>query len=278
MLTMAFANVIVNEGNGGNMGLTLSSIQKGQIIEPPRILIHGVEGIGKTAFAAAAPRPIFIATEKGRGALDLHSFPVAKTWQDVTDAIDALLREAHEYETVVIDSTDWLEKIVHGEICTAKRQESIEDFGWGKGYAKANAYWEDLLSGLDMLHEKKHMAVILISHSVIKTFKNPEGDDYDQYILSMHKDAAATLKEWADTVVFANYDVKVLKAEGSPPGEKGKAVKTYKEPERLLFTQERPAYWAKNRYNLPHTLPLSWPAFEKAMDAGIAKTAKQSSN
>jgi hypothetical protein len=37
-----------------------------------------------------------------------------------------------------------------------------------------------------------------------------------------------------------------------------------------MYTSERPAYLAKNRYNLPHELPLSWAALVGAMGTGVA--------
>jgi chromosomal replication initiation ATPase DnaA len=38
------------------MAFDLASIRRGQDIRPPRMFIYGVEGIGKTTFAAGAPR------------------------------------------------------------------------------------------------------------------------------------------------------------------------------------------------------------------------------
>ena len=35
--------------------------------------------------------------------------------------------------------------------------------------------------------------------------------------------------------------------------------------ERVIHTAERPAFLAKNRYDLPETLPLDWQAFAAAM-------------
>jgi hypothetical protein len=36
--------------------------------------------------------------------------------------------------------------------------------------------------------------------------------------------------------------------------------------ERLLFTSERPAYLAKNRFNLPESIPLSWDSLQTAIN------------
>jgi AAA domain len=256
------------------MNFTLVSVQKGQIIEPPRILLYSVEGIGKTTWASHAPNPIFIFTEKGRGRLSLDSFPLAQSWGDVTAAFRSLASEEHDYETVVIDTVDWLEKLIWEQTCTDGGKDSIEDFGYGKGYVQALKYWGQFLDALNELHEARGMATILLGHAMVKTFNNPDGDNYDQYQLAMHQKAAAMLKEWVDVVLFANYEVKVRKNENAIDKSKGKAVKVHGDIPRLMHTEERPAFWAKNRYGLPATLPLSWDAFADAMDAGIEKTEK----
>lgn len=255
------------------MAITLASITEGQQIEPPRILLYGQEGIGKSTFAAQAPNPIFGFTEKGWGTMSLRKFPLWREWGDVVESFRALLSEEHEFQTLVVDTVDWLETIIWAKTCEDGGKESIEDFGYGKGYVQALKYWDQFVEMCDALHEERGMGVILVAHAAVKTFSNPEGDNYDQYQLALHQKAAATLKEWADCVLFARYEVKVRKLEGGVQKDKGKAMKEYGEPTRLLHTEERAAYWAKNRYGLPATLPFDWKAFADALDAGIAKKA-----
>ena len=48
------------------MGM-LDTIQSGREARPPRLLVYGQEGIGKSSFAASAPGAIFIQTEDGLG-------------------------------------------------------------------------------------------------------------------------------------------------------------------------------------------------------------------
>ena len=56
------------------MALSLSSLVRAKSDKPPRIVIYGVPGIGKTSLAAEFPDPIFIQTEEGTGNLELTSF------------------------------------------------------------------------------------------------------------------------------------------------------------------------------------------------------------
>ena len=50
--------------------------------KPPRIMLYGTEGIGKSTFAAQAPSPIFLPTEDGLGEIDCASFPLCKKYTD----------------------------------------------------------------------------------------------------------------------------------------------------------------------------------------------------
>ena len=75
----------------------------------------------------------------------MASFPLCKRFEDVTDCLACLATEAHDYLTVVVDTADWLETLIH-KLCRDQGKESIEDFGYGKGYVKALPYWTELFS------------------------------------------------------------------------------------------------------------------------------------
>ncbi|MEO5355430.1 MAG: ATP-binding protein [Magnetococcus sp. XQGC-1] len=78
-------------------------------------------GVGKSTFAARSPKPVFIITEDGLGLLQVTSFPQARTFVEVLEALDSLLNEPHDFETVVLDSLDWLEPLIWAEVCRANR-------------------------------------------------------------------------------------------------------------------------------------------------------------
>ena len=69
-----------------NMSL-LESITRGREGKPPRLLVYGQEGTGKSTFAAGAPSPVFVQTEDGLGEIDTAKFPLAKKFEEVTDAL-----------------------------------------------------------------------------------------------------------------------------------------------------------------------------------------------
>jgi outer membrane protein TolC len=56
------------------------------------------------------------------------------------------------------------------------------------------------------------MAVILIAHSKVEPFTDPEVGVYDRYSPRLHKHAAAVVSEWADGILFATRRIAVQNA------------------------------------------------------------------
>ena len=241
------------------MAFDLKSIRKNDAMAAPRIMVYGVEGIGKSTFGAGAPNPVYILTEDGLGSLNVDHFPLATSFQDVMDAIASLYKDNHAFETVVIDSLDWLEAIIQREI---EQKYDAKDLAYGKGSLIAAERWREILDGLNALRNDKGMAVILIAHTTIKRFDSPEVEPYDRYQPKLQERSNAVVREWADAVLFANYRTIVKKDDVGFNQTNNRGIST---GERLLFTSERPAYMAKNRYNMPESIPLSWDAFAEAI-------------
>jgi len=241
------------------MAFDLKSISRNDTILSPRIMLYGVEGIGKSTFAAGAPDPIFILTEDGLGSLDVEHFPIAQSLDNVMDAIGALYAEEHPYKTVVLDSLDWLEAIIHREM---EEKYDAKDLAYGKGAMIAAQKWREVLDGMNALRNDKKMIVILLAHNTIKRFDSPEVEPFDRYQPKLQERSSAVVREWADAVMFANYKTIVKKDD---VGFNKTVARGISSGERMLFTTERPAYMAKNRYNLPDSIPLTWDAFANAI-------------
>lgn len=239
------------------MALTLGSLQRSGAPKPPRILIHGVEGIGKTTWAAAAPKPVFIWCEEGAGSLEVDGFPLAKTFDEVLDAIECLLSEQHDFQTVVVDSVDWLERMVWKYTCDVNGWDSIEKPDYGKGYVAAMDVWQEYLAGMNALREERNMTVIQIAHTAIRPFHSPESEPYDRYEIKLHKRASEIMRELSDVVLFANYQISTINKEGSVKRKTARAVGGG--DARQLHCNAKPAFLAKNRYGLPDSIPLKQP-------------------
>lgn len=248
----------------------MQQIHRGRRHNPPRLLIYGTEGIGKSTTAAAAPKPIFIPTEDGLDQIECASFPLATRLADVDAALRTLIQEKHDFETVVVDSADWLERLVWDALCEQYGVNSIEkvDGGYAKGYTHALTHWRKLLADLNTLRNQRGMCVIVLAHAKVEKFEDPEANAYDRYSPRLHKHVTALLTEWSDAVMFATRKIITKTEEGGFGRERTIATGLGKDGgERILRTVGSPACVAKNRYDLPVEIPLSWPALMKALVA-----------
>lgn len=248
----------------------LSEITSGRERRPRRVMLYGTQGIGKSTWAAQAPKPIFLPTEDGLGEIDCEKFPKAKTFEEVMGRLAELYTEKHPYRSLSVDSLDWLERLIWVEVCKENGVKSIDAIGYGKGYGFAMTLWNDFLTGLSALRDEKGMTIILIAHARIERFENPETDAYDRYTPRLHKTAAHLIQEWCDEVLFASYRVLTRQA-GDGLHKKVKGIGT---GERIIRTVERPAHQAKNRLGLPDELPLAWEAFAAYIDGNGTKVKK----
>ena len=255
--------------------MKLSEITHGIVERPHRVILCGVEKIGKSTWAAGAPNPVFLSLrgEEGVDSLDVSRFPVCHSLNDVTNALESLVSEDHKFQTVVIDSLSTLEPLVWEHVCTQDKVESIEKVGggFGKGYIEAVKYWRDIMAALDYLRDEKGMGSILIGHVVIKTFSEPDGGTYDSYELDINKKAVSALMRWSDAILFANCKT-FTKTEKTGMKETKKGVMRN---ERVLFTQKRPAHPGGGRGvlgQLPYELELSYEAWTQAIETAKGET------
>lgn len=241
--------------------MTLASVVTGKRDAPDRILLVGVEGIGKSTFGACAPSPIFLAAEDGIRHLDVASFPEPKTYQDVLDAIQTLATTEHPYKTLVVDTLDWLEPVIAAAVCERNGWENPETPGYGKGWVAVTAEWRTLLLWLDRLRAVKGMEIILLAHASLRTITNPSGPDYSRYEGKLNKGALALVKEWTDVNLFAIHEEFVNKGKGEMK------AKVTASGRRIVHTERAAAWDAKNRHNLPPTLPLDYAEYAAARNA-----------
>ena len=258
----------------------MDSIKPTKHSRQPRIILHGPEKVGKSTFAAGAPNPIFLPTEEGLSGIDAMAFPKSETLGQFIKQCKELQEKDHDFRTVVVDSADWLERLIHDYICKKEKVSTIEKAagGYGKGYLEALNTWRTVLRKMDVLNLEKNMIVILICHSRVVTINDPLHEPYDSYQMKLHSPKSGNgsnelLKEWCDVLLFADTEKEFWEAKD---GAKtlGRAEGTGK---RFLYAQPSPAYSAGSRYPLPKKIPLNWRAFDKALK-GKKEEVKESEN
>jgi len=240
------------------MAISLQSIKKGVQAQPPIICMYGDEGLGKTSFAAGAPNPIFIFTENGQGNLDIDNWKV-ETFEEVMTALVTLLEGDHNYKTVVIDSLDWFEPMLWGFLTRDRpldekgnRIKDINDYGYGKGYGHAIEYWGDFIDLVSRVRNERDMAIIFIAHSTKAKISPPDGDSYDAWTLKLQNgekhSARDKMIEYCDAIFFAKCKDARTDDKTNPKKSRSRAIGS---GERVVYTEKRPAWDAKNRFSLP---------------------------
>lgn len=234
----------------------------------PTTFCYGEPGIGKSTFAADAPGAVFVCCEAG-----VNNLPVArariedasspdgerdpKSFEDVAYLLDQIAANPPDgIQHLVIDTVDALESLIWSHLCRVGNKRSIADYNYGKGYDLSVDAFKGVIFRLERI-KAQQIGIILLAHSKIEKFNNPEGSDFDYYEIKAHKKVAGYLVEWSDNVLFARREQYAL--------EEGGKVRGVGSGSRFLMTQKMPAYIAKNRYDLPEKLPLSWAAYEEAM-------------
>ena len=251
----------------------LAAIETGRQLEPPRILLYAQDGMGKSSFAAQAPKPIVIQTEKGLEEIGCPRFPVAQSYEAFLANLTAIATEKHDFGTVAIDTLDWLERLIWDHVCRRTGKNNIEDVGGGfqKGYKFALDEWRQVISYLERCHARG-MVIILLAHAKIKRFEDPENPAYDRYSPRLHEAADELVREWVSATLFVTKRL-VVKKEGSGFQERAIAAPVGADGgERIMKTVGSPAWVAKNRYNMPSELPFpkdkGWDTFVNAMMKG----------
>lgn len=248
--------------------VTLASVTKTAAPRPLRVIVHGQPGVGKTTFAADAPAPVFLCPEDGiPESLKPDHFPGPDggwKWQDILDAITELALGQHDFKTLVIDTLDWIEPLIWEHVCDQDGVTSIEKVGggYGKGYQAALDHWRIFLSYLERLSKVKGMNVVMLAHSAIRNFKDPQSEGYDRWELKVHKFPAGLFKEWSDDVLFAQHEAVVV-TDSRTKRKRGVSTQA-----RIAHTVWDAAYDAKNRHGLPPEIPLSWAEYATAIAAG----------
>jgi len=249
----------------------LQTITTGKRPRPRRTVLYGTHGIGKSTWASEWPAPLFLPTEDG---IDDLSVARVDTITEAITVMQATLELSgenadHEFKTIVLDSADWLERLIWRDIVKEQNKSTvttIDDIGYGKGHTATAERFAQVLRGFNQCRSAG-MHVVIIAHCEIKRFESPEGDSYDRYVPKLHRQSAALLQEWADEVLFATYKTYTRQQD---EGFGRKRTIGVGGDERVLRTVERPGYLAKNRLGLPDELPLDFEVYKQYLPGNVA--------
>lgn len=220
-----------------------------------KVVIYGVEGIGKSTLASKFPNPLFIDTENSTDHMDVRRLKRPTSYQELLSMIK-WVRENKPCSTLIIDTADWALTLIEESVRQDHNIKSIESLGYGQGYVEAREKFGKLIDELTEVADAG-INVVVTAHAEIRKFEDPgEQGAYDRYELKLTKRSNAHIagmtKEWADMVLFLNYEIMAVKREGM--GNKYKA----EGGKRVMYTTHHPAWDAKNRFGLPNKLDIDY--------------------
>lgn len=241
-------------------------ITGGVMPAPLKVVLYGVEGIGKSSFAARFPQPVFIDTEGGTGRLDVRRLPAPDSWQMLLDEAAAAADGQVPCQTLVLDTADWAEKLCMAGVCARFKVKGIEDIGYGKGYTYVKEDFARLLDALDkVVASGRH--VVVVAHAAVAKFEQPGAvGSYDRWVMKTSKQVASLLREWCDMLLFANYKTVVEKS-GTGPSAKNKASGA----RRVLYTTHNACWDGKNRFGLPDEVPFDYESIRAIVENSTVK-------
>ncbi len=241
-------------------------------------LWYGVEGVGKTSLIADMPNPLLCDIE-GRSTKveiaryiyrDEHGGHVPRSYEEFLGGIDDLIANpGHGFRTLGIDTSDALEALIHAHICRRDGEQNVEGYGFGKGYKVAVAELRVLISRLNVLRYRDGMNIAIAAHAKAKTFKNPEGPDFDRWQIVGDDLFTAELRARCDVVGFIHFEGGGAKLPEDAKSKNARA-RGWDTGRRLIELVRTAAWDAKTCLSVPMQIELAREhPFEPFADAKV---------
>lgn len=248
------------------------TITRGKVKRAVRCVLYGVAGVGKSTWCSHIPDALFIDTESGTDSMDVGRLPCPETWTDLQEELDFIIYRK-PCSTVVIDTIDRVESLLIHDIVNNDGKASIEDYGYGKGYVMVQERWQkEFLFKLDKVIAKG-INVVLVCHSISRKIETPEETAFDHWELNLSRKVAPVTRDWADMMLFCNFDMTIVDTSKNSNVEKRKATGSLK---RKIHCNQKPQYDAKNRYGLADSYDLSFEPFKAIFDGMVERSQERS--
>jgi hypothetical protein len=229
-------------------------IIKGKKWTPRFVLLHAAHGWGKSTWASEWPTPIVVQTEEGSDDIGCDRLPVCKTSGEFGITFTWLLENCDDYETIVIDSADWLEKLFEKKIVdeiNSPKVKCLDDIEYGKGPAKLVPSWSKVIELCNKFREKgKH--VVLLAHTDKLKEQPPGSATFEKYYPDLHKQSRMLLAEACTEVLFGSREIFVRQEDLG--FNKTRNIAMDGGAIRIVQTQDSPVAEAKNRLDMPEKM------------------------
>ena len=221
--------------------------------------------MGKTTTACKFPNNLLLAFERGYNAIPGAMAQPISSWAQFRQVIRQLKRpEVKErFQCVTIDTVDLCYDLCEKYICAnAVRPDNsvgvddISEIGYGKGYTAAAKEFDECLRSIIELD----YGLILISHSVDKTFTDENGQEFNKIVPTLGKKPRNIVNRMADIIGYSRI------VEDRATGTK----------QTRLFLRGTPRYEAGSRFKYtPDSIEFTYNNLVKAINDAIDKEAME---
>lgn len=234
-----------------------------QKLPPPIAGFYGSPKIGKSTFSSMFPKPIFLWTERGAAGLKVPKLPKegpSSSWLELLKCIGDLLECEHDRETVVLDTLDVAVSLCTKHVlATDYNNDTKQYMAFFKGPSQMREEFKRLLRGLELLRDKRGMAVIVISHDGLQKGANALGDDFKKFGGSIDSGCWNLVRDWVDQLGHCCMEYKAIEGKAHQLGK-----------DRWIVFKGSPARDAGCRagYEMPDKIKLAYSEYEKHMKEG----------
>ena len=165
------------------------------------VFFYGEAKSGKTTIATKFPNHLLLAFEKGYNAIPGAMAQPINSWGEFRKALRQLKDEKVKarFETIIIDTADIAYDYCEKYICTNASVDTIGDIAYGKGYKMAAKEFDEQLRSILQMN----YGLVLISHAVDKTFKDQNGQEYNQIVPTLDSKPRNIISRMADIIGYS---------------------------------------------------------------------------
>lgn len=178
----------------------------------PKLMLYSLPGVGKSTLASKLTKPIFLDLEGGLNYIDC-----ARTEQ-ITDLdtfytylMELYRASKREFDTIVIDSVDWLVRKVVEKAAGINKDNLTETLnrsngGYGNGKQVLENHIRTKLLPFLVALNKKGYGICLIAHAERKDMMDADGIDTERITPKIDVNTMNVFVEWCDQVFYLKKD------------------------------------------------------------------------
>lgn len=186
-------------------------VVKGKTLTAPKLMLYGLSGVGKSSLAAKLKNPLFLDFEGGLNYLGVDRTPqyldLDVFYKDLVELYRKAEAGKREYDTIVIDSVDWLVRKVVEKAAGIDKHNLTETLnrsngGYGNGKQVLENQIRTMLLPLLVSLNKQGYGICLVAHAERKDLMDADGVDTERIAPKIDVNTMNTFVEWCDNVFY----------------------------------------------------------------------------